>query len=282
MPTTFTRSHPCPTTSARSSWFSARRCGTRTSRSSPMPPSRTSSSAPGPASLRAGSGGRRQPRRRIAALHRPGHRRDGPGGRSMEARGGIGRCYKEMFLSCTEPARRQRYLTRSLDAYLTAYQENSAHTWHGINAVALLARARRDGIALPRECRRPPRWPTRSCGPSTRPGAGHVDRGDGVRGGDRTRPVRRGRRTRGGVHRDDATRDSRSRRSSASSRRSGSSPPSSSPGDELLPRPSRGAAPVSTGAKSRWSPRTSAPHALPSSTTRTAREDLRSPTASCR
>ena len=29
----------------------------------------------------------------------------------MEARGGIGRCYKEMFLSCTEPARRQRYLT---------------------------------------------------------------------------------------------------------------------------------------------------------------------------
>jgi len=69
----------------------------------------------------------------------------------MEARGGIGRCYKEMFLSCTEQARRQRYLTRSLDAYLTAYQENSAHTWHGINAVALLARARKDGIALPAE-----------------------------------------------------------------------------------------------------------------------------------
>jgi V8-like Glu-specific endopeptidase len=67
----------------------------------------------------------------------------------MEARGGIGRCYKEMFLSCTEPARRRRYLTRSLNAYLTAYQENTAHTWHGINAVALLARARQDGIDLP-------------------------------------------------------------------------------------------------------------------------------------
>ena len=86
----------------------------------------------------------------------------------MEARGGIGRCYKEMFLSCTEPARRQRYLTRSLDAYLTAYQENSARTWHGINAVALLARAGRTALRFQRKCRRPPRWPTRSCGPSTR------------------------------------------------------------------------------------------------------------------
>ena len=66
----------------------------------------------------------------------------------LEARGGIGRCYKELFLACTEPARRRHYLARSLDAYLAAYLEDTNHTWHGINAVALLARADRDGIDL--------------------------------------------------------------------------------------------------------------------------------------
>lgn len=73
-----------------------------------------------------------------------------PRGERMEARGGVGRCYKELFLACTEPVRRQSYLTRSLDAYLAAYREDpDVYTWHGINAVALLARARRDGMALP-------------------------------------------------------------------------------------------------------------------------------------
>ncbi len=66
----------------------------------------------------------------------------------VEARGGIGRCYKEMFLLCTEPGRRRHYLTRSLDAYLTAYHEDENNTWHGINAVALLARAGREGVEL--------------------------------------------------------------------------------------------------------------------------------------
>lgn len=65
----------------------------------------------------------------------------------MEARGGIGRCYKEMFHLCTEPVRRRRYLERSLDAYLSAYRE-TADPWYGINVVALLARARRDAIDL--------------------------------------------------------------------------------------------------------------------------------------
>ena len=68
----------------------------------------------------------------------------------IEARGGIGRCYKEMFLACTEPDRRRRFLSRSLEAYLAAYLEDTdVYTWHGINAVALLARAERDGIQLP-------------------------------------------------------------------------------------------------------------------------------------
>jgi V8-like Glu-specific endopeptidase len=67
-----------------------------------------------------------------------------------EARGGIGRCYKEMFLACTEPDRKRRFLTRSLETYLGVYLEDTdLYTWHGINAVALLARAARDGIQLP-------------------------------------------------------------------------------------------------------------------------------------
>jgi V8-like Glu-specific endopeptidase len=68
----------------------------------------------------------------------------------IEARGGIGRCYKEMFLACTEPDRARRFLSRSLEAYLAAYLEDTdIYTWHGINAVSLLARAARDGIQLP-------------------------------------------------------------------------------------------------------------------------------------
>lgn len=67
----------------------------------------------------------------------------------IEARGGIGRCYKELFLACTEPARRKDYLTRSLKAYLEAYEEDTTRIWHGINAVALLARAERTGTEPP-------------------------------------------------------------------------------------------------------------------------------------
>jgi V8-like Glu-specific endopeptidase len=73
-----------------------------------------------------------------------------PRGERAEACGGIGRCYKEMFLACTEPDRRQRFLSRSLQVYLAAYLEDpETSTWPGINAVALLARAARDGIGLP-------------------------------------------------------------------------------------------------------------------------------------
>jgi V8-like Glu-specific endopeptidase len=71
-------------------------------------------------------------------------------GERVEARGGIGRCYKEMFLACTEQDRRRRFLSRSLEVYLAAYTEDTdVYTWHGINAVALLARAAREGIELP-------------------------------------------------------------------------------------------------------------------------------------
>jgi hypothetical protein len=78
-----------------------------------------------------------------------------------------------MFLACTEPDRRRRFLSRSLEVYLAAYLEDTdVYTWHGINAVALLARAARDGIQLPSGSPKAPHWPTTSCGPSTRPPCG--------------------------------------------------------------------------------------------------------------
>jgi hypothetical protein len=64
----------------------------------------------------------------------------------IEAYGGIGRCYKELFLACKNPERRREYLHRAVRAYLDVYRQDEQRTWHGINAVALLARAGRDNI----------------------------------------------------------------------------------------------------------------------------------------
>ena len=36
-----------------------------------------------------------------------------------EAEGGIGRCYKELFLACHDPVRKRGYLQRALDASTT-------------------------------------------------------------------------------------------------------------------------------------------------------------------
>ena len=57
-----------------------------------------------------------------------------------EAQGGVGRCYKELFLACTEPTRRVDYLRRAILAYLQPYQADNALCYHGANAVALVAR----------------------------------------------------------------------------------------------------------------------------------------------
>jgi len=67
----------------------------------------------------------------------------------VEARGGLGRCYKELFLTTTASDRRADYLRRSLDAYFGLYGEDPEQFWHGINAAALLARADRERIAVP-------------------------------------------------------------------------------------------------------------------------------------
>ena len=72
-----------------------------------------------------------------------------------EADGGIGRCYKELFLACSDPVRRRDYLQRALDAYLDRYRRDPALTYHGINAVALLLRAEREQIPLDHRGARP-------------------------------------------------------------------------------------------------------------------------------
>jgi Trypsin-like peptidase domain/Tetratricopeptide Repeats-Sensor len=68
---------------------------------------------------------------------------------NAEARGLLGRAYKQMYIAAEHgPAeRRKRFLERAIAEYRGVYDE-SGRRWHGINAVALLDRARRDGIAL--------------------------------------------------------------------------------------------------------------------------------------
>ena len=70
-----------------------------------------------------------------------------PEGERVEAQGGVGRCYKQMYVLNTG-GRRSRYLQLALAAYRSAYDKDHDRIWHGINVVALLCRAAREGIGL--------------------------------------------------------------------------------------------------------------------------------------
>jgi Trypsin-like peptidase domain len=67
-------------------------------------------------------------------------------GERVEAQGGVGRCFKQMYVLNTAGGRRPRYLREALKAYREAYEQDHGRIWHGINVVALLCRAERDGI----------------------------------------------------------------------------------------------------------------------------------------
>lgn len=75
----------------------------------------------------------------------------------MEARGLLGRVYKQRYVNNSHaPAEENaKNLWRALEFYHEPYRVNpKEHLWHGINVVALSARARRDGLsteALPDE-----------------------------------------------------------------------------------------------------------------------------------
>lgn len=66
-----------------------------------------------------------------------------------EARGLIGRIYKQLYVNNKDAASaaNRSNLEHALKDYLNVYQQNPNESWwHGINAVALLARAKRDGF----------------------------------------------------------------------------------------------------------------------------------------
>jgi len=67
-----------------------------------------------------------------------------------EARGLVGRAYKQIYIDAkeTKPIYLKVALRRAIAAYQDVYRENSNAYWHGINAVALMARAHQDGIEL--------------------------------------------------------------------------------------------------------------------------------------
>ncbi len=67
----------------------------------------------------------------------------------MEARGLTARIYKQLYVNNNDPAspRNRSNLERALGEYLHVYRlDPRTHLWHGINAVALAARSRRDGL----------------------------------------------------------------------------------------------------------------------------------------
>lgn len=69
----------------------------------------------------------------------------------LEARGLMGRIYKQMYVNNNDPLSpsNRANLQRALDEYLSVYQLNpKENLWHGINVVAIAARAKRDGLLL--------------------------------------------------------------------------------------------------------------------------------------
>jgi hypothetical protein len=68
----------------------------------------------------------------------------------LEARGLLGRIYKQLYVNNNDPAspRNRANIERALNEYLGVYSLKPQEYWHGINVVALAARAQRDGLPL--------------------------------------------------------------------------------------------------------------------------------------
>lgn len=86
----------------------------------------------------------------VAVLERLLTQTAGKGHEDSEARGLLGRAYKQMYVVTAAEARERRrhFLECAIGHYRQVYRKSGLR-WHGINAVALLDRARRDGIDLP-------------------------------------------------------------------------------------------------------------------------------------
>ncbi len=67
----------------------------------------------------------------------------------LEAWGLTGRAHKQSYVDSPAPAEKKaRWLQASLDAYSHGWSEDVRSPYHGINIVALLARAERDGVSV--------------------------------------------------------------------------------------------------------------------------------------
>jgi hypothetical protein len=72
---------------------------------------------------------------------------------NAEARGLVGRAYKQLYVDgwradAAPTSRLRSYLEDGVRAYWAVYDRDRTQLWHGINVVALLARALRDGVDL--------------------------------------------------------------------------------------------------------------------------------------
>ncbi len=73
-------------------------------------------------------------------------------GEELEARGLTGRIYKQLYVNTNDPCshRNRANLERALTEYLYVYRlAPEQNLWHGINAVALADRGRRDKLPIP-------------------------------------------------------------------------------------------------------------------------------------
>ena len=65
------------------------------------------------------------------------------------ARGLLGRAFKQLYVDAgVETHRTCRYLEEAIGWYYGVFEADRQRTWHGINCVALLSRAYRDGVEL--------------------------------------------------------------------------------------------------------------------------------------
>ena len=72
----------------------------------------------------------------------------------VDASGLEGRIYKQLYVNSSDGGNRRtlRFLERAYDHYIGAFQADpNENIWHGINAVALAERGRRDGASFARE-----------------------------------------------------------------------------------------------------------------------------------
>lgn len=67
-----------------------------------------------------------------------------------EATGLLGRAFKQVFFDAPDKtaAGAREALKHAIDSYRRPYEEDTANTWHGVNLVALVSRARRLGMRV--------------------------------------------------------------------------------------------------------------------------------------